>query len=261
MDNAEAAEVRALFDRQMRRDAPPDGPGARMERVGAVVRHCGPDPAWNGVLWSDLDASDADREIAEQVRYFTAAGRPFEWKHYAHDTPGDLEERLRAAGFTAEPAEALMVARAADQTAEVALPEGVELVRVTDEAGIGLLAAVHTAAFGTDSSLLARRLELQLAEAPETLVAVLAMADGVPVSAARIDFVPGTDFAGLWGGGTAEAWRGKGIYRALVSYRARVAVERGYRFLMVDAMDDSRPILQRLGFTRLSTTTPYVYEP
>jgi hypothetical protein len=28
-----------------------------------------------------------------------------------------------------------------------------------------------------------------------------------------------------------------------------------------DASDDSRPILERLGFTALCTTTPYVYEP
>ncbi|MBO0514362.1 GNAT family N-acetyltransferase, partial [Streptomyces beijiangensis] len=63
----------------------------------------------------------------------------------------------------------------------------------------------------------------------------------------------------LWGGGTAPEWRGKGIYRALVAYRAAIAAERGYRYLQVDATDDSRPILERLGFTRLSTTTPYVY--
>ncbi|PKV84019.1 GNAT family N-acetyltransferase [Streptomyces sp. TLI_146] len=258
MDNE---DVLALFDRQMRETSPPDGPGARVERVGRVVRQTGPDPVWNGVLWSDLDEECADREIAEQVRHFASLGREFEWKLYAHDTPGDLGERLLAAGFTAEPAEALMVAESKDQTGAVALPEGVELVPVTDRAGVALMTAAHEQAFGQDSSLLARRMELQLAEAPDTLVAVVAMADGVPVSAARMELIPGTEFAGLWGGGTAEAWRGKGIYRALVSYRARVAAERGYRFLQVDASDRSAPILRRLGFARLSTTTPYVHQP
>ncbi len=76
-----------------------------------------------------------------------------------------------------------------------------------------------------------------------------------------MEFRPGTDFAGLWGGGTAPQWRGKGIYRATVAHRARIAVERGYRYLQVDASDDSRPILDRLGFTTLCTTTPYVYRP
>lgn len=258
MDNE---AVLALFDRQMRENPPAEGPGAEVERVGRVVRHVGPDPAWNGILWSGLDEECAEREIAAQVEHFASLDREFEWKLYAHDTPDDLGGRLLAAGFTAEPAEALMVAEAADQLHDVALPEGVELVPVTDAAGVAMMSAVHEQAFGGDASRLARRLELQLAEAPETLVAVVAVADGVPVCAARMELVPGTEFAGLWGGGTAEAWRGRGIYRALVAHRARVAVERGYRFLQVDASDRSEPILRRLGFTRLSTTTPYVRRP
>ena len=72
---------------------------------------------------------------------------------------------------------------------------------------------------------------------------------------------PGTDFAGLWGGSTLPAWRGRGIYRALVARRAQLAVGHGYRFLQVDASDDSRPILERLGFVAVTTTTPYVWTP
>ena len=37
------------------------------------------------------------------------------------------------------------------------------------------------------------------------------------------------------------------------SQRARIAAERGYRYLQVDASDESRPILRRLGFVALST--------
>jgi hypothetical protein len=47
----------------------------------------------------------------------------------------------------------------------------------------------------------------------------------------------------------------------LVSYRARLADSRGHTLLQVDASDDSRPILQRLGFVPLTTTTPYVFRP
>lgn len=69
-------EIRALFDRQMRLGARPDGPRSRVERDGAVVRLSGPAHAWNAVLWSGLDETDADEAIAEQVRHFTALGRP-----------------------------------------------------------------------------------------------------------------------------------------------------------------------------------------
>jgi hypothetical protein len=55
--------------------------------------------------------------------------------------------------------------------------------------------------------------------------------------------------------------RGRGIYRALVAYRARLAVARGYRYLQVDASSDSQPILDRLSFLTLARTTPYVWHP
>ena len=77
--------------------------------------------------------------------------------------------------------------------------------------------------------------------------------------AARMELLPGTRFAGLWGGGTVENWRGRGVYRALVAHRARVAADRGYRYVQVDALARSRPILARLGFEPLTTTTPHEY--
>jgi GNAT superfamily N-acetyltransferase len=82
-----------------------------------------------------------------------------------------------------------------------------------------------------------------------------------PLCAARLELHPGTGFARLWGGGTVPAWRGRGLYRALVAHRARVAAEHGYAYLQVDASAQSRPVLQRLGFAVLSTTTPYTYRP
>ena len=253
--------VLALFDRNMREGAQPDGPGARVERVGRVVRQVAAEHGWNGIVWSDLDEASADEAIAEQIAYYTGLGREFEWKLYGHDLPVDLGERLRAAGFTPEPEETLMIAEVADLTLDVEPPEGIRFLPVTDRAGVDLVADVHEKAFGTDSSRLRHQLLARLRDDPETVVAVVALAGDVPVSAARMELVPGTRFAGLWGGGTVESWRGRGIYRALVAHRARAAVERGYRYLQVDAMATSRPILERLGFTPLTITQPHVYQP
>ncbi|MFS8201505.1 GNAT family N-acetyltransferase [Streptomyces sp. CWNU-52B] len=252
--------VLALFDREMREGAQPFGPGSVVERVGQVVRHVGPEQGWNGVLWSDLTDSDADAAIVEQTRHFGALGREFEWKVYGHDRPHDLGERLLAAGFTPEPAETLMVVETGELNSDAEPPPGVVLRPVTDAAGIDLVVDVHEQAFGTSGARLRHQLLAQLAEDPDTVVAVVALAGDVPVSSARMELIPGTRFAGLWGGGTVEAWRGRGIYRALVAHRARIAADRGYRYLQVDASDRSRPILQRLGFAPLTTTTPYVHE-
>ncbi|WP_405781777.1 GNAT family N-acetyltransferase [Streptomyces sp. NBC_00859] len=252
--------VRAAFDLQMRRDARPEGRGGVVERVGGIVRQTGPDAdSWNGVVWSDLDRATADAAVAGEVRHFTALNRDFEWKLYAHDGPADLADRLVAAGFTPEPAETLMVAEVRELPTEVRLPAGVRLRTVTDAAGVALMTRAHEAAFGEDGSRIHHQVLTRLAEDPGSIAAVVAMAGDEPVCGARMEFHPGTEFASLWGGGTAPAWRGRGIYRALVAHRAAIAAAHGVRLLQVDASDDSRPILRRLGFAALTTTTPHVY--
>ncbi|MGN9762536.1 GNAT family N-acetyltransferase [Streptomyces sp. SD31] len=257
------AAVLALFDRDMREGARPDGPDALVERVGGVIRQVSSALGWNGVVWSDLDEASADEAIAAQIAHFSGLGigHEFEWKVYGHDRPADLGQRLRAAGFTSGPEETLMIGEAADLDLDAEPPEGIRMLTVTDRAGVDLVAEVHAKAFGTDGSRLRHQLLAQLTADPDTVVAVVALAGDTPVSAARMELVPGARFAGLWGGGTVEAWRGRGIYRALVAHRARAAVDRGYRYLQVDAMSTSRPILERLGFEPLTTTTPYVYTP
>ncbi|MEU2716684.1 GNAT family N-acetyltransferase [Streptomyces sp. NPDC007205] len=251
--------VLARYDRDMRENATPDGPGARIERAGAVVRQVADPYGWNGVLWSDLDRRSADRVIREQIAHFTGLGRDFEWKLYGHDRPEDLGARLAAAGFLAEPEETLLIGETDRLALDAEPPPGIRIVRVTDPAGVDLVVGVHEKAFGTDGTRLRHRLLARLAADPGTVVAVVALAGDEPVSAARMELVPGTPFAGLWGGGTVEAFRGRGVYRALVAHRARVAAAHGCRYLQVDASPMSRPVLKRLGFHALSTTTPYVY--
>lgn len=182
MDHAAVLE---LFDRDMREGARPDGPGAVVERAGGVVRQAGSEQGWNGVLWSRLSGlaeADVDAVITEQVRYFAGLGRDFEWKLYGHDRPADLGRRLRAAGFTPEPEETLMIAECGELSLDAEPPEGIELRPVTDRAGVDLMVDVHEQAFGTDSSRLRHQLLAQLDADPDTVVAVVALAGDVPVS-------------------------------------------------------------------------------
>jgi GNAT superfamily N-acetyltransferase len=253
--------VRAAFDAQIRRKAVADEPGAVIEADAGVLRWVAPGTQTSCIIWSQLSADSADAAIAGQREYFAARGTPVEWKYYDYDRPADLPQRLLAAGFEPEDEELMLVAETAAMSLEVVLPGGVRLMPVTDEAGLAAMTAVHDLAFDDPSPELSERLADQLREAPDSLAMVVAMAGHEPVSAARIEFVEGTDFAGLWGGGTVPAWRGKGIFRALVAYRAGLAAARGYRYLQVDALPTSRPILQRLGFQAVASTTPYVFTP
>jgi GNAT superfamily N-acetyltransferase len=157
----------------------------------------------------------------------------------------------------AQPAETLMVAEVARLDVDVAVPDGVTLVDVDDEAGISELVELHDTVFGGDHATIGHYLAAHLHDDPPSVVGVLAVADGVAVSAGRVELTRGTDFASLWGGGTLPAWRGRGVFRALVAHRARHAAEAGFRYLQVDASDESRPILARLGFEELAVTTPF----
>jgi ribosomal protein S18 acetylase RimI-like enzyme len=255
-------QVRAAFDAQVRRASQADGPGARTEVAGAVVRHvaAGAD-GWSGITWSQLGEGDADTVIAGQIAYFRDLGREFEWKLYDYDQPPDLGRRLAAAGLAAEDQETLMISDITQQPPRIPPPAGVRLQRVTDEAGLAALIDVHERAFGRVSAGYRESLGTQLRAAPEATVLVVAMAGDEAVSAARMECLPGTDFASLWGGGTVPGWRRRGIYRALVAYRAQIAAARGYRYLYVDALPTSRPILSGLGFTALARTTPYQWRP
>ena len=247
----------AALDRDLRRDMPALDDHAVVQKTPFVTRHLDERPqGWSGVVWSDVDAATADGVVAEEVERFRALPGDCEWKHYHHDRFRALPVHLVGAGLRPGPVEAVMVAEAA-LVPPVAPPAGVSVVPVRDAAGVDAVVAVHEAAFGAPFGWLGERLLETLSRAPSRLDVVLALADGEPVCAGRTEYYPGTAFAGLWGGGTLPGWRGRGIYRALVSHRAEVARARGVRYLHVDAMPTSRPILERLGFVKLTSTTPY----
>jgi GNAT superfamily N-acetyltransferase len=261
----EHAAVLAAYNRQVRQSTRPDGTGATFETAGKVIRRLArPGHDGSGIFCSDLDADSADAVIAAEVRFFAGRGEKFEWKLYSYDQPADLAGRLLAAGFVPEEPESLMVAAAGEVVAALRgaeLPDGVRLERVSDAAGVRRLAQLEQVVFGRDSPEVRESLIAQLTDTPEIVDLVAAMAGDEPVCSARIEFLPGTEFAGLWGGGTLPQWRRRGIYRAVVRYRADLAAGRGYRYLTVDASPQSRPILERIGFSCLAITTPYIRSP
>ena len=208
-----------------------------------------------------LDGGELDELIARQVRIFAERAEPVEWKLHGHDRPADLPERLRAAGFAPEDTETVMIAPVSMLGTEASLPDGVVVREVSGPVDLRRIAQMEQGIWGDDHGWVVDDLGEERAADPDGLRIFVAEAGDVVVCAGWIRFPSGTEFATLWGGATLPAWRGRGIYRALVAYRARLAAERGCRYLEVDASDDSRPILERLGFVALTTTTPYVWSP
>jgi GNAT superfamily N-acetyltransferase len=250
--------VLSLFDRQLRRGAASGDPSIRVERHGRLVVVSGESSEdWSAVVWSDLDEETADEEIARGAERLRGLGPHAEWKLYAHDRPADLAQRLVAAGFEPDAEESVLVADLAELGPVPELPAGVEVRAATTPDEVAAIVALQERVFGGGQAVFGRLLERALERDPPWALGVVALADGQPVSAGRVEFNEGSDFAGLWGGGTDPAWRGRGLYRATVAFRAGLARERGYRYVQVDALPTSRPILERLGFVELTRTTPY----
>ena len=211
------------------------------------------------MTWSALEDADVDAVIATQIERFDDIANRWEWKHYSYDQPPELPDRLMAAGFVRREPEALLVADLAEITLDPSPPADVQLRAVVDASGVDALVSVHEEVFGEDHSALSRVLRGALGRRPAPLAAVVAVAGDTPIAAGRVEFHAGTEFASLWGGSTVAAWRGRGVFRSLVAYRAGLAAARGFRYLQVDALPPSRPILKRLGFVELATTSPFEY--
>lgn len=265
-DVPDASELLAAYDAQLRDHVHDPLPsGASVEWDGPLRRLFG--LGGRGfVVYRDLgglEGAALDDLIARQVRVFTERGERFEWKLHGHDRPPDLPRRLRAAGFVPEDEETVVVAQVDEVASPLRLPEGVSVREVTERSDLDRIAAVQPAIWQEDEepTWLAASLEAEKRADPKYLTVVVAEVDRTVVCAGWVRFEQGTDFVTLWGGGTVPAWRGRGVYRAMVAYRANLAAERGFRFIEVDASSDSRPILERLGFVAVTTTTPYVWSP
>ena len=168
--------------------------------------------------------ADLPALVARTIAHFAATDVvEFEWKTRGHDLPG-LAPLLRAHGLVPGPEETLMVG-----PVDLALGESAGPVTVRRAGADG------------DTTLW------------------LAEADGVLVGTGRLEVVPGTPFAGLWGGAVDPAWRHRGVYRALTAARARYARAHGVRLLHSDCLPTSRPILERAGLVAVGTTTPWVW--
>ncbi len=251
------AELLTLFDSQQRRAI--EFYGSRRDPTPHVVRQI-PLPGFGGngyVLYSDLDADTADQAIADQIVFFGGLQIACGWKLYGHDMPPDLGQRLTSHGFSPQEVESVVVLDLADAPAALWQPSTHDIRRVTDPTQVAEVVAIQDAVWGERFEWLGAQLVDELQHAGENFGLYLAYADGAPASTAWVRFHPGTQFASLWGGSTLAAYRGRGLYTALLAVRAREARRRGFRFLTVDASDMSRPILEKHGFRFLTTAQDY----
>ncbi|MBX3144238.1 MAG: hypothetical protein KF813_10810 [Trueperaceae bacterium] len=257
-----AAELLRAYDDDLRTEAEVVG-AASVTREG---------PLWIAVYSSgrgfvtyrdlgNADSCEIARLVAFAREYFERDTRvqKAEWKTRGHDAAPGLHEALVANGFVPDEPESVMVGRAEGLAGEVPLPAGVTLRNIRSEADVRAMCDLQDRVFGDVASEDWTTELIERAASDDAFQLWVAEANGEMVSSGRLEPIPGTAFAGLWGGGTLSEWRGKGIYRALTAARARAALSLGRTLLHSDSTEFSRPILERSGMVKVTTTTPYIW--
>lgn len=254
----ETKEILALFDKQERRLS--RHPSYERQETAEVVRHVHPDKARRSfIIYSELTAVNTNAIIAREVAHYqTIGGGGLEWKTYSHDSPPDLGERLMAHGFVDEGLETLLILDLETAPAYTKQPSTTtDVRRLTTVTQLGDILRVHDQVWGGGFEWIRDYLAHALENEGTYWSIYVAYVDDEPACAAWAYFPKNSQFASLWGGATVEKYRGMGLYTAVMHTRLQEAIARNYRFLMVDASDMSRPILEKQGFTVLGYTRPY----
>ncbi|MCZ2403002.1 GNAT family N-acetyltransferase [Paenarthrobacter sp. Z7-10] len=260
-ENADTEERRlAAYDLQLRTDA--ETPSAIKVAQHGPLRLATFLHGRGFVTYQNLGEADADairRLVPQAMTHYQADPEinRVEWKTRGHDRAPGLHEALLDNGFIPDEPESIMIGEASALAVDVPLPDGVTLRQVHEESDVRAMSAMQDEVFGDPvSDEMAEALLRRLA-ADDGMELWVGEANGQIVTAGRLETVRGTEFAGIWGGATRKEWRGLGIYRALTAARARSALSKGKTLIHSDSTEYSRPILERSGLVKVSTTTPY----
>lgn len=254
------ARFLAAYDDQLRTDA--ETPSATSVSILGPLRLVTFMHGRGFVTYQDLGAAGENairRLVSGAMDHYRDSPKitRVEWKTRGHDHAPGLHEALLEHGFIRDETESIMIGAASALAIDLPLPEGVALRQLSEDSDVRAMSAMQDEVFGDPVSeemaeALLRRLALD-----DGMELWVAEADGRIVGAGRLEPVQDSGFAGIWGGTTRKEWRGHGIYRALTAARARSALRMGKSLIHSDSTEYSRPILERSGLLKVSTTTPY----
>jgi GNAT superfamily N-acetyltransferase len=236
--------------------------GTVLESLPTVTRGKLANGAQHWITFSLLNADTADEEIDRQIEHHRRLNVSFEWKLFAHDSPSDLRQRLERRGMRVGAREALLVYPLAQGGKWIDQTRPVRVARLQRVEQVADYRRVNQQVYRRVDDPMADELELAIKSGSRQHLGYVAYSEsGEPVSTGRLYLHPDSWFGGLYGGATAPAFRGRGFYKALVAARARDAAASGARYLSVDALPTSRPILERLGFQWITDTWPCEWSP
>jgi hypothetical protein len=232
-----------------------------LSQPGDIVRELSPDGAECRIVYSRCTADQIDAVIQAEIALAAARHYTLEWKVYGYDTPSCLKDRLLTAGFQPEPVESLMVLPVNEAALDGFAAPALDIRPIRNLEGLQDIAAISREIGRSNVEAEISRLALTLEQTPDEMRIYVAYVAGEPVACGRIVFKENSEFAELCGGRTRTTHRNQGLYTALVAARLRAAFERNRKFVFVDALPTSEPILKKRGFRFVTHSQPFVYGP
>ncbi len=206
----------------------------------------------NEVAYSALADDEADAVIDATIAGYRELGLKFRWNVGPDSAPADLGERLARRGLVGSWGRGM--ARATGE--RPASDPAITITEVGDRS-LAEFSRVMAEGWNLDAGPLAELNGLMLAAPGRRHRMFLAAHRGEPAGVASYVALPRS--AHLIGGVVLPAFRGKGVYRALVAARLAHAHVHGLALATSHAREaSSAPILERLGFATICRFPMYL---
>ncbi|MGF1468068.1 MAG: GNAT family N-acetyltransferase [Sandaracinaceae bacterium] len=250
-----AVAVRAPLDPPMLR---PDSRVVRRPGWYQLITPSAPGTLLNEVILSRVAPAEAERCIDDVVATYRATGHPVKWCVGPWTEPADFGDRLARRGFRSWDVRGMAIAT----SRQVAAPDAVSVVEVGEHE---LHAYLTTSMRGWSIPTEQRTAELELHRAalrasPRLARFFAALVNGDTVGTTGLFLKEGHAY--LVGAQVLPAFRGRGVYRALVAARLAFLARAGVELAVTHAREaTSAPVLEHLGFETLFRSACYLLEP
>jgi GNAT superfamily N-acetyltransferase len=138
-------------------------------------------------------------------------------------------------------------------------PVRVDIRRITLRDQLDNVIQVEEQVLGGDFGWIRKRMEDHL-EIPDYVSIYVAYIGERPTCTGWVYWHRHSQFASLHGGATLPDYRRQGLYTSVLAIRVQEAIQRGYRYLTIEASPASHLIVARHGFRLLTHVNAYEWK-